>query len=200
MIFKDDLEKALKRLELNKRQTESLSFGTFDECRSIIVEVFCNVDSSITKTNLKWLPQYNKVAKWMSDTKGKGLVLTGRCGTGKSLILNYVLPICFLTKMRKVVKPVHAKECLDVDFMKDLLSRKIIAIDDVGSEAQMVRYGQRYDVIHDLMLSIEDKNKTLLITSNLTGKELEDRYDERAMDRLVKMCEIVKFDNKESLR
>lgn len=200
MTFENSIEKAIKRLELNKRQTESLSFGTFDECRSMIVDVFCSVDATITRKSLVWLPQYNKVAKWMSDTQGKGLVLTGRCGTGKSLILNYVLPICFLTKMRKVVKPVHAKECLDVDFMKDLLSRKIIAIDDVGSEAQMIRYGQRYDVIHDLMLSIEDKNKTLLMTSNLTGKELEDRYDERAMDRLVKMCEIVKFDNKESLR
>lgn len=200
MTFESSIEKALKRLELDKRQTESLSFGTFDECRNMIVAVFCNVDTTITRKSLVWLPQYDKVAKWMSNTQGKGLVLTGRCGTGKSLILNYVLPICFLTKMRKVVKPVHAKECLDVDFMKDLLSRKIIAIDDVGSEAQMVRYGQRYDVIHDLMLSIEDKNKVLLVTSNLTGKELEDRYDERAMDRLVKMCEIVKFDNKESLR
>ena len=200
MTFENNIKKALKRLELNKRQTESLSFGSFDECRNVIVDVFCNVDATITRKSLVWLPQYDKVAKWMSNTQGKGLVLTGRCGTGKSLILNYVLPICFLTKMRKVVKSVHAKECLDVEFMKDLLSRKIIAIDDVGSEAQMVRYGQRYDVIHDLMLSIEDKNKTLLMTSNLTGKELEDRYDERAMDRLVKMCEIVKFDNKESLR
>jgi len=40
----------------------------------------------------------------------------------------------------------------------------------------------------------------LLITSNLTGKELQDRYDVRAMDRLVKMCKIIKFDNEKSLR
>ena len=200
MTFSDEITKAMERLRIQERKTESLSFGTFEECRNMIMEIFCRVDQSITMSNLVWLKQYDEVANWMSDTQGKGLVLTGRCGTGKSLILRNVLPICFLTKRRTVVPTYHAKECMSIEKMKDVLNRRIIAIDDVGTETPIINYGQKYDVIHDLILSIEDNNKTLLITSNLTGKELQDRYDVRAMDRLVKMCKIIKFDNEKSLR
>jgi len=35
---------------------------------------------------LQWLPEYDEVAAWLSDNRGKGLFLFGSCGRGKSLL------------------------------------------------------------------------------------------------------------------
>ncbi len=42
---------------------------------------------------LEWLPEYDAVAGWLSDNGGKGLLLQGNIGRGKSLLLKYILPL-----------------------------------------------------------------------------------------------------------
>lgn len=193
------LKKAQERLGLGFRQTESLSFGTERECKNMIWSTMLHYDKSITKDTIKWLDEYNEVANWLSNTKGKGLLMTGQCGTGKTLLLKFAIPTIFHIKKNRIVRFYHAKQSINKEVANEMTKQRIIAIDDIGSETFLNNYGQKISIIHDIILASEEENKTLLLTSNLTSKELEEKYDTRALDRLKKMCRIVNFKGK-SLR
>jgi len=120
------------------------------------------------------------------DTRGRGLMLMGECGLGKSTILNYVIPAIFKTKTNKVLRSVPAKELAAVE--KNVAP--FIIIDDLGTESIKNDYGTKIDAVADAISYAEDSSKTLLITTNLSPKSLKERYDERTLDRLRK-CKVV---------
>ena len=39
-----------------------------------------------------WLPEYDKIAEWLTDNKHKGLLLFGGNGLGKTVICTQVIP------------------------------------------------------------------------------------------------------------
>ena len=41
----------------------------------------------------QWLPDYDEIADWLSDNKGRGLLLVGISGLGKSVICQKILPV-----------------------------------------------------------------------------------------------------------
>ncbi len=41
----------------------------------------------------KWLPAYDRIADWLSDNKGRGLLCIGTSGLGKTLICQRILPV-----------------------------------------------------------------------------------------------------------
>ena len=55
---------------------------------------------------LVWLPEYDKVAAWLSDNNGKGLLLFGNCGRGKSLITRYAIPMLLRKFANRIVTDV----------------------------------------------------------------------------------------------
>ena len=134
----------------------------------------------------KHLSAYDEIIDWMVDTKGKGLIIMGECGLGKSTILNYVIPAIFRTKTNKVLRSIPAKELGTVE-------RNIapfIIIDDLGTESIKNDYGTKIDAVSDAISYAEDSSKTLIITTNLSPNSLKERYDERTLDRLRK-CKVV---------
>ena len=42
-----------------------------------------------------WQPEYEEVAEWLTDNKGRGLWLCGECGRGKTLRGAMILPVLF---------------------------------------------------------------------------------------------------------
>ena len=87
------------------RELRSFSWGGKDTCRQIFREIFTFVDQTIAE--FEFIPEYEEIINWMCDTKGKGLLLMGSCGRGKSIIINGLIPI--LMKMKdRTVHPIHA--------------------------------------------------------------------------------------------
>jgi DNA replication protein DnaC len=72
------------------------------------VKAFKYYDKTIVE--YKHLSAYDEIIDWMVDTKGKGLILMGECGLGKSTILKSVIPAIFNTIKNKVLRCVPAKE------------------------------------------------------------------------------------------
>lgn len=144
-----------------------------------------------TRGNAKWLPEYNGVAEWLSDNKGKGLIMFGNCGRGKSLLGWYVLPAILNYWCHKVVTCTNAQ---DMNANADkLLDRHIIYIDDIGTESVSVQFGNRRTVFPELVDTAERKGKLLIISTNLTLKEITSRYGERISDRLKAITSQVLF-------
>ncbi len=158
--------------------------GTKEELKDMFIKAFKYYDRTID--TYKHLSSYDEIIDWLVDTKGKGLMLMGECGLGKSTILNYVIPAIFRTKTNKVLRSISAK---DLEAIEKNISTFII-IDDLGTESIKNNYGTKVDAVADAISYAEDSSKTLLITTNLASKALKKRYDERTLDRLRK-CRVV---------
>ena len=158
--------------------------GAREEVKEMFIKSFEYYDRTVEK--YEHLPAYDEIIDWMVDTKGRGLMLMGECGLGKSTILNFVIPAIFRTKTNKILRSVPAKELGAVDRNK----APFIIIDDLGTESIKNDYGTKIDAVADAISYAEDSSKTLLITTNLTPQALKERYDERTLDRLRK-CKVV---------
>ena len=158
--------------------------GSKEELKEMFIKAFKYYDRTIDK--YEHLPSYDEIIDWMVDTRGRGLMLMGECGLGKSTILNYVIPAIFRTRTNKVLRSIPAKELAAVE-------RNVapfIIIDDLGTESIKNDYGTKIDAVADAISYAEDSSKTLLITTNLSPNSLKERYDERTLDRLRK-CKVV---------
>ena len=158
--------------------------GTKEELKEMFIKAFKYYDRTIDK--YEHLPAYDEIIDWIVDTRGRGLMLMGECGLGKSTILNFVIPAIFRTKTNKVLRSIPAKELAAVE-------RNVapfIIIDDLGTESIKNDYGTKIDAVADAISYAEDSSKTLLITTNLSPQGLKTRYDERTLDRLRK-CKVV---------
>lgn len=139
----------------------------------------------------RWLPEYDRVADWLGGNQGKGLLLHGDCGRGKSFLARYVLPAILLRYYRKVVTVCDTQSLTrDID---TLLTRHLICLDDIGTESTAVVYGMRRECFAELVDAAEKQGKLLLITTNLNREELLKRYGARVYDRLVALTTPVKF-------
>jgi DNA replication protein DnaC len=187
------IEDTFKNAEfLQPKVYNRYKLGERTELKEMFIKAFKYYDKTIVE--YKHLPAYDEIIDWMVDTKGKGLILMGECGLGKSTILKFVIPSIFHTTRNKVLKCVPAKELGQIDRNE----KPFILIDDLGTENIKIDFGTRIDAIADAISYAEDSSKTLLTSTNLTPKQLQSKYDERTLDRL-RRCKVVRFDG-ESLR
>lgn len=147
---------------------------------------------------LLWLPEYDEVATWLSDNKGKGLFLFGACGRGKSLLTRYALPMIFRAKMNRSLKVVDcAYSGVNID---EVVNYPFLALDDLGAEEDVVNYGTRRQLVSEVICRAQDNPRMFVIaSSNYDGKALKTRYGERVMDRIRYLFYQVSF-NGQSLR
>lgn len=152
---------------------------------------------SLEEKKLVWMPQYDRVADWLSDNKGRGLLLYGTPGQGKTLIGRYAIPAIFYHRLNLVANAVDATA---INRDPDLwLTKKILSIDDIGVEDISNKYGNRRMVISEALDAAEKNGKLLILTSNLTKDQLIEKYGDRAFDRIIATTERIPF-NGESLR
>lgn len=145
----------------------------------------------------QWLPEYEKVAEWLGDNKGRGLLCFGNCGRGKTLITQRIIPVLINFYNGKVLNTITAA---DIGRKYDEISEcKLISIDDVGVEDVSNLYGEKHDYFRELVDVAERKQKLLVISTNLTLKEIAERYGDRTIDRLRAITTTVLFEG-DSLR
>lgn len=204
------IEKLSTEKRLIVRNPHDLSWGDREHCEALFCEIFRRVDHTIRKFAV--LPEYSDVIDWMTSTKGRGLLLYGDCGRGKSIILTGVVPVLFAMKERQTMS-IHAD-----DFNKPYPSASATAgydpkmsnlnfltrtpfpiIDELGVEPLINDYGEKFEGFNRVINAAERYLRPLFISTNLTKEQLLRRYGERTFDRLMHLCRIVEFRG-ESLR
>lgn len=150
------------------------------------------------ESHAKWIEKnYRPIVDWMSDNEGRGLLITGGCGLGKTLIAKHILPLLLQDSCKKIVSIFSAQELnTKID---EILKLHIICIDDIGTEELAKIFGNVRCPFSELCDAAEQKGKLLIITTNLTATELEAKYGERTIDRLKAITKFVPFTGK-SLR
>lgn len=134
---------------------------------------------------------YRPIVDWMSDNHGKGLLMLGGCGLGKSLIGMYILPLLINDVHKKIVNIYNAQELNQK--IDEILRLHIIYIDDIGTEDNLNSYGNKRMPFAELCDAAEKKGKLLILSTNLTVKEMTLRYGERVVDRLIAITKVVPF-------
>lgn len=141
-----------------------------------------------------WLPEYEKVALWLSNNNGRGLLCFGNCGRGKSVICGKIIPLLLNHYCHKIVS------CYDSQTMNndidDVKRKHIIYIDDIGIENVSIKYGEKRLAFPEIVDEAEKKGKLLIITTNLSLSEIEQKYGERTKDRLIALVNPVLFKGK----
>ena len=66
-------------------------------------------------------------------------------------------------------------------------------IDDVGTEGLLNNYGEKRDMLAEIVHDAEYKHKLLILSTNLRADMFSQRYDERTLDRICGLCKIIKF-------
>ena len=145
----------------------------------------------------KWLPEYNDIVDWLEDNNGLGLLLHGKCGLGKTIMGRYVIPGIILYKLNKIVT------CYDTNVLNakldEALGKKLISIDDVGTEEVSVKFGEKRLAFAELMDMVEKQSKLIIITTNLSAEQLIAKYGDRTMDRIIATTKRIAF-NGDSFR
>lgn len=142
--------------------------------------------------NAEWNEHnYRPIVDWMTDNKGKGLLMFGGCGLGKSVIGMYILPLLIKDVHKKVVNIFSAQELNKK--IDEILKLHIIYVDDIGTEDNLNSYGNKRMPFAELCDAAEKKGKLLILTTNLSIDELTERYGDRVVDRLIATTKAVPF-------
>lgn len=142
--------------------------------------------------NAEWNEHnYRPIVDWMTDNKGKGLLMFGGCGLGKSVIGMYILPLLIKDVHKKVISIFSAQELNQK--IDEILKLHIIYIDDIGTEDNLNSYGNKRMPFAELCDAAEKKGKLLILTTNLSIDELTQRYGDRVVDRLIATTKAVPF-------
>lgn len=149
------------------------------------LKYFCGEDAS-------WLPEYDRVAEWMTDNRGRGLLCFGNCGRGKTVICGKILPVLINHYCRRIVTLIDAAKLGNE--LESIRQKHLVCIDDIGVENISVKYGERKIPFAEIVDDAEKSGKLLLITTNLNIDELTAKYGERVVDRLRGITKTVKFE------
>jgi DNA replication protein DnaC len=144
-----------------------------------------------------WLPEYEQVAEWLDNNQERGLCLYGNNGTGKTILVQKVIPALLFKYCGKIVKGVNY---YDLNTNADsIINRRILSIDDAGLENEGVIYGNKRWVFPEIMDIAEKRRNVVIFSSNLNGQGFCDKYGVRTLERIVATTKRIEFNHK-SLR
>jgi DNA replication protein DnaC len=138
-----------------------------------------------------WFPEYEEIVKWIENNEGRGLLLFGPCGLGKSMLARYVIPSILFAYYNKICT---IKSALQLNLSIDeVLEKKIISIDDLGTESILNDYGNKRLPIAELLDATEQNGKLLIISTNLNGAEIKNLYGSRVLERIISTTKRIEF-------
>lgn len=124
--------------------------------------------------------------------EGKGMLLCGRSGLGKTFLMNcvaqrvlergYSVVVVSAYKLIEAMRRFQFGE-EGIEQVQDMLSCDLLCIDDLGSEPMLrgVTVSSLYHIINER----RNANRSVVITTNLDSELLYEKYDDRIGARLT---------------
>lgn len=161
------------------------------------------IDDEHTRQHIKLLAAY-----LTRDNPKFGVLLCGNCGNGKTTMLyafqsalNCLNDRGYFENPRDIgIRIVDARESFELaknyDRFKDVRGFRMIGLEDIGREAtEVMDYGNIISPIIELIEYRYDHQLFTFITTNLTPKQLREKYGTRIADRFNEMLEVIVFTN-----
>jgi len=187
-----ELEKDNNAVYSQKRRHKFSICNNISSAKEFIKQTF--IESDETVLNFKWEKEYQGVAEWLVNNKGKGLCMIGASGKGKSRIMYSTVPIgMYALSPSRILRPVKAYDLHPSMFRSYLAETTYIAIDEIGREPLANEYGVKYEMLEIVADHCEHYGKLLFLTSNIPYENLVLRYGQPCVDRITKICKTIIF-------
>ena len=145
-----------------------------------------------------WNEEYQPVTEWLSNNEERGILISGYCGTGKTLICCRIIPVLLYSGADRLMSyQCHATEL--GERLTEMMKHKVAIIDDIGTEDKYQSYGNKHYPFIELVDNAERKGNLIIATTNLNTEHLSLKYGQRTVDRLRALTKLVTFTGK-SLR
>lgn len=145
------------------------------------------------------------IAKKKLGISKKGLVFVGNAGTGKTVSCELITACLYDLKEKtgihgnffnsETIEQGYVSSKNKLEYMKQFYDMETLIIDDIGREKTIHDYGNKSEVLTDVITIRYDLFKTkgyqMVMSTNLSTKELTDRYGGRAFSRLMEMCILI---------
>jgi len=193
--------KQIKSKILTKRITILISASDFRELfliqvNKIIAERNINREFEVTEQNSEVINQLYYYSLNSDNFKGnleKGIILVGKNGVGKTIILKAYFNIIELLTIKRITQMHSKKLAIDINENGlDYYERRPLFIDDIGKESkEMVKYGTRILPFPDLIALRYDNGSITFGTCNYKLETLIDFYGLTTVDRMKEMFNII---------
>lgn len=169
------------------------------ECEKIMVSRGINKPFEINDQNIEvlkqlflWLCKY----KNFNGSLDKGILIAGKNGIGKSLILKGFCELIAKTTNRRI-KDYHSKtlaHLIKKNGYEDYLTKPLL-IDDIGKEQrEVMEYGTKIQPIADLIALRYDDGALTFGTTNYKNETMQEYYGKTTTDRFSEMFNILEMD------
>lgn len=193
----DREEQMRKQKERNLRIEQYRDAGFPDrELLSYTFEHDDGTSPTLTRAMQAYVENFPKLRK-----EGKGLLLYGNVGTGKSFfaacIVNALIDEgypCLMTNFARLTNKISGMWEGKQEYLDNLTRFALVAIDDLGVERDTEYMNENVTTIID---SLYRARVPLIITSNYTPKQLTEDCEirkRRVYDRILERCHPVKVD------
>lgn len=201
--------------QLRSRRARISDFRLFDisqdEMRAILSEAYLQevmkrYQTFIVNDVLK--ETISVIAQWLTSPQSRrkpSLYIVGYPGTGKTTMMLAIRetmnllhqrdPLCPSSKISELFLNIKTSKEINTIFKEDLKQYRAITncyflgIDDLGNESKvLLEHGNIYTPIQNLLEQRYITQYPTIITSNLNGKDIRNRYGNRIADRMNEMA------------
>lgn len=145
------------------------------------------------------------VAEVMTSKSTKcGILLCGNCGNGKTTTMNAFFSVCKylemvcgrnnrieVTSARRLVQVAKDENC-----MSEAKKANVLCIDDIGLEpTEVLDYGNSINPVIEIIEQRYRQQLFTFITTNLTPKQIREKYGDRIADRFNEMMKCIVYKN-----
>lgn len=157
---------------------------------------FATFDKSRDKNAYEQASMFAESDNLFAD-KGNGRIFIGGTGTGKThlaasitnVLVGREIPVLFATfseHLNKIKSQFDTPE--DGKHLSEMKNVMMLIIDDLGAEINSDYSNQ---VLYDVINYRYEHRLPIVITTNLTTRGLQERYEDRTYSRLFEMCEVI---------
>ena len=142
--------------------------------------------------------QIKKAASLIAEERRTGLIISGSYGCGKTSLARHMCPnapLVPLTRRDGVYQLTSGYADLTA---QSFVSEPVVILDDLGNERPCNEYGNVSETVGDFILERHEYRQRhydeagfvsiLIITTNLTVNEINERYGGRVVSRLKDLC------------
>lgn len=176
-----------------------VSTPTYDDVASRLMWHYANI---VMERGASFSPVHKSyfasIAKWLNGKGRRGLILWGAYGTGKSTMLKAIKRF-YNTDMNLPADMYTATELCErgTDDLYCKGAGSLLIIDELGREENERKiFGNTSEPLIRLLCGREERMYPTLIATNLTDKELREKYSEYVYDRLKGYCNRIYFNGK----
>lgn len=211
-LMREQKHFALKRQEYQERINKQNIYKAYTAPQ---LNEFFKMHFDVDEENEAVISQICKYFAADSEFQGdltKGLFLMGTVGVGKTTIMEFFKQNQIFSYRMESCRKIEEKISLEGEEYLRTCSYNIqistnanyfghqeigLCFDDLGTEDNSKHYGKERNVMAEIILNRYDNRlpmNSTHITTNLTGKQITERYGTRVTDRIKQMFNIIQFD------